>query len=142
MHIYDFLNQVLGGISVLPQTIASATTVNGTGVDCLNTEGQVFGLVLTGNVAGADTTVDVKLQESDDNSTFTDMKDAFGNVAKITQLAGATAGDNQFLPINGIRTKRYVRGSATTTGSSVSAPIAVAVLSRKDITGTGTGTKT
>jgi hypothetical protein len=61
---------------------------------------------------GDDTTIDVKLQESDDDSTFTDITGA-----THSQIAG-DAVPHDVQQFNGLRTKRYVRQVWTVAGTS------------------------
>jgi hypothetical protein len=99
-----------------PQAVAAGTADTG-GIDMAKFRRAIF--VLNVGAFGASATVDMKLQESTDNSTFTDITGA-----TITQLAAA--GGNNRLATLEIRAgqlaagKRYVRarvtvGTATTT---------------------------
>lgn len=121
-------------------TITSNTTTNGTGVDCLNVDGPVYGVVITGDCGDATTTITVNLTESSDNTTFTAITGA-----SVARAASATANDNVafFVKEDGNRSKRYVRAEiVTASGSSISVPIAVAILGRKKVSGSGGGTYT
>jgi hypothetical protein len=74
-------------VSVAPQSIGGA--VNGTGVDL---QGAEAALRIILNSGAATTPATVKIQESDDNSTFTDVADAdligtTGNPAGVAQTA-------------------------------------------------------
>jgi hypothetical protein len=155
----DLANTGIGGASIVPQTIASATTTNGTAFDFQNSDDAVDAVVLTGNCGDSTLTLDVKLQEAIEdtaslgNPLSSDWSDVAGQlytwsagtatatVAKISQLAGATAADNKFLIVSTRRrTKRFLRAVVTTAGGgTLSVPIAVAVLGRKRISGTGVG---
>lgn len=137
----DVKNTALAGVSIVPQTIATATTTNGTGVDCRNSDGPITLHAYTGDVS-ATTTFEIKLQESDDNSTnWTDISGA------TTGSVVGNAGDNQVYLIGTTdsgdkqRTKRYVRVAIVTTGT-VSLPVAAGVLTRKKITHTSIGVQT
>ena len=94
---------------VHPQSVAVGTADTG-GVDLSKFRRVLF--VLDVGVFGASATVDMKLQESTDNSTFTDIAGG-----AITQLAAA--GGNNRLATLEIRAgqlsagKRYVRARVT-----------------------------
>jgi hypothetical protein len=82
----------------------AAGTYTSAGVDATICKGPVQYFISAGTVGG---TLDAKLQESDDNSTFTDNP----NVSAITQLVAAGKSVLEF----NIRklTKRYFRISST-----------------------------
>src|SRR5260370_24307038 len=86
------------GFSVGPQ-LAAAGAINGTGVDRLNVaSGQVYMyyscmlLLIVGVTAGTPTsfTVDAKIQDSADNTTFADYKPHGTNVASVPTQTPAT----------------------------------------------------
>ncbi len=135
----DLSTAGLIGYSVAPQTISSATTVNGTGVDCLNGDGPVHGIFTTGNCGDGSTVITCFLEESTDNSTFTAITGASTVLA-----ASTTANDNLAFVVSssGNRTKRYVRANVTTLGGTPSVIISGCILTRKHISGSGTGTQT
>lgn len=138
--LYDLVNQGLLGLSIVPQTIASATTTNGTAVDCSLSEGLVSAVFCTGNITGSDTTVTAALTECDTSGgSYTAVKDQTGTAVATATYTGATAGDNLILPLKGVRTKKYVRLEVTTTGASVSVPCCGLIEARKKISGSGTG---
>ena len=122
-------------------TIASNATTNGTGVDLLTDSGPTHLIYQTGDVGDATTQVAIKIKQSDDNSTFTDVPSVGEFPGSVTLAGSATVNDNQFGVVTTIyRSKRYVRAVVTTSGGSViSVPIAVGFLGRKKITGTGNG---
>jgi hypothetical protein len=96
--------------SVVPQSIGGA--VNGTGVDLAGAEAAL--VVLSNGAATAGATV--KIQESDDNSTFTDVADAdliglTGNPAGVAQTAST------IVKVSYVGVKRYVR-VITTAGTA------------------------
>ena len=133
--LIDLPSVAVGAVSVAPQTIASATTVNGSAVDMLESDGPIHGVILNGDYNAA-AAVTVKLQEaSDTNGPWTD-------IANATLILNADASDNDmkllFLKTD-YRTKRYVRAVVTVAGTSPSAVVGVAVLGRKRISGVGTG---
>lgn len=103
---------------VHPQAIAVGTADTG-GIDMSKFRRALF--VLDVGAFGASATVDMKLQESPDNSTFTDLA---GTGVSITQLAAA-GGNNRLASLEAragqlSAGKRYLRarvtvGTATTT---------------------------
>jgi hypothetical protein len=138
--IVDLKNSATLGVSIVPQTVATATATNGTGVDCLGMDGPVNALLTTGNCGDSTLTLNVKLQECDTSGgTYTD----FVTATAFAELAGATLADNKAVLLTGKRTKRYVRVVATTAGAgTLSAPIAAVILGQSKINGTGAGTRT
>lgn len=102
---------------------AVTSTTNGTGVDLqgtINPGGRGFGAWLAVSAAsGTSPTCDVKIQESDDNSTFTDITGA-----TFTQLTTTSTGELIQVRTN----KRYVRAVATLAGTSPSFTMACVFL--------------
>ncbi len=97
-------------VSVAPQSIGGA--VNGTGVDL---QGCEAALVILDNGA-ATTPATVKIQESADNSTFTDVADSdligtTGNPSGVAQTASTV------VKVSYVGTQRYIR-VATTAGTA------------------------
>lgn len=134
--LIDLENNALLGKSV-HATISTATSTNGTGIDCQLTDGPVHAIFITGNAGDADSAFYVKLQESDAVSgTYTDISGAVSDT-----YTGASAGDNLAVAITTpYRSLRWVRAVVvTTTSGTVSLPIAVAIVGRKKLTGSGTG---
>ena len=88
-----------------PQSVGAGNADTG-GIDMAKFRRALF--ILDVGAFGASATVDMKLQESTDNSTFTDLA---GTGVAITQLAAA-GGNNRFATLE-VRadqiTKRYVR---------------------------------
>ncbi len=82
---------------------------------------QMKAIITCGAASGTTPTLDVKLQESDDNSTFTDIPGA-----AFTQLTAA--GSEEI----GVQTnKRYLRAVATIGGSTPSFTFAVLLIAGK-----------
>ena len=133
----DLKNTAFLGASVLPQTIASNTTVNGVAVDCQTSDDILSALYITGDSGDASTTITVFLTESD---TSTGSYTAISG-ATVTLTGSATANDNLCAAVSTrLRSKRWVKANVTTaSGSSISVPIAVALVGRKKITGSGAG---
>lgn len=89
--------------SLAPQRVASATTTNGTSLDL---SGRVNNRQMRAHYSAVKVTGDltIKIQDSDDNSAFSDITGATTGV-----LAATGAGDIYFQT-----TKRYVRAAAVT----------------------------
>lgn len=95
-----------------PTTVAPAShtaTLNGTGVDLSNFDSNMV-VFQVGTIA--DGTHTPKIQESDDNSTFTDVA-AEDLIGTLSDLASNT---NQRIGYVGI--KRYVRAVVTVSGAT------------------------
>lgn len=102
----------LGTLLACDSRTASA---NGTGFDLEGSngaEGEAI-IILSSDAAsaGTDPTLDVKLQESSDNSTFTDISGA-----TFTQVTDAAS--SQKISINTNDVKRYLRAVGTIGGTS------------------------
>lgn len=130
--IADLKNQGMGAASIAPVT-APASSVTGTGVDLQLSDGPVNVLLVTGTASGGTApTLAVKVQESDDNSNFVDLK-------SYDTLSGTDLnGQFQFLG-KLLRNKRYVRAVATVTGSPSALPLSVVIIASKKIAGDGNG---
>lgn len=90
--------------------VSRTSTANGTGVDLIDVAGNMqSALLLTGAVSGTSPTLDVKIQESADNSTWSDVPGA-----TFTQQTAA----NQRQLISFAAIKRYVRAVYTLAGTS------------------------
>lgn len=97
-------------------------TTNGTGVDTL---GYRDGMVVleVGTVSGTTPTLDVKLQESDDNSSWADITGA-----TFTQVTASNSSQVKRLKELNVARKRYIRAVATIAGTSPSFDFACEVL--------------
>lgn len=113
-HLLNAMAQAAG--FVLAAAARRTSTLTGTGIDVLDYEG--VGLVVLNASAGTGTspTLDVKLQHSDDNSTFADVTGAV--FTQVTDVAG-TAGV-RVLKINVPDLKRYLRVVGTIAGTTPS----------------------
>lgn len=106
-HINDLANNLTPLASALSVAPAAMSSGNGTGVDMeLAANNQMFAILATATIVG---TLDVTLEESTDDSTYTAISGA-----SFTQVT--TANDNQVQVINFQRTKRYVRSVQTLSG--------------------------
>jgi hypothetical protein len=96
--------------TIVPQSIGGA--VLGTGIDLAGAEAALVIL----NAGAATAAATVKIQESDDNSTFTDVADT--DLIGITgNPAGFTATASTVQKISYVGVRRYVR-VATTAGTA------------------------
>lgn len=91
---------------------AVTATANGTGVDTQGYDDAVV-LLEVGAVTGTTPSMTVKIQESDDNSTFADVTGA-------TFTAVTAANNSQILRLTelNVTRKRYVRAVATISGTT------------------------
>jgi hypothetical protein len=113
-HLLNTLAQALG--LVLAAAARRTTTLTGTGIDVLHYEGVALAVLNTSAGTGTTPTLDVKLQHSDDNSTFADVTGA--TFTQVTSDSG-TAGV-QVMRINVSDLKRYLRVIGTIAGTTPS----------------------
>lgn len=103
----DVKNQALLGASVYPASVNDTT--NGSSVDMINADGRCFAIQVIGAVTGTSPSLTGKIQESDDNSTWSDVSGA--------TFAAVTASSNlQTIVFD--RTKRYLRHHRTVSGTT------------------------
>lgn len=102
---------------------ARTTSANGTGVDL---SGYNSALVVLNPGTVTDGTHTPKVQESDDNSTFTDVAstDLIGSLSALAS--------NTIQTVGYIGTKRYIRPVITVTGSPSTGALASATVIRGD----------
>ena len=112
--------------SALPADQLSLST-NGTGVDFREYIGNVAAVLDSEAGTGTTPTMDVKLQDSADNSTFVDISGAV--FAQVTD-AGA-AYETIHIDLRGVG--RYVRAVATITGSTPKFICAVSLIGEKQV---------
>jgi hypothetical protein len=93
--------------SVVPSTITA--TGNGSACDFLHDDGACFAIQSIGSASGTTPSLTGKIQESSDNSTWTDVTGA-----TFTAVTAA----NNLQKITFLRTKRYLRHSYTVSGTS------------------------
>jgi hypothetical protein len=116
----DLKNQALIGVSVYPSTVND--TNNGLSVDMIDGDGRCFVVQSIGAVSGTSPSQTGKIQESSDNSTWTDVPGA--------AFAAVTASNNlQTIVFD--RTKRFLRHFRTTTGTSPSFLLSVVIGEQK-----------
>jgi hypothetical protein len=103
----DVKNQALLGASVYPASVND--TNNGSSVDMINADGRCFAIQVIGAVTGTSPSLTGKIQESDDNSTWSDVSGA--------TFTAVTASSNlQTIVFD--RTKRYLRHFRTVSGTT------------------------
>lgn len=127
-NIVDLVNGAAGGASFPPQAVTATGT--GSAVDLGNGVNSTNAILEVGAVTGTTPTLDVKLQESDDNATWTDISGG-----AFTQITAAT----QRQAIRVQRSKRYCRGQATVGGTTPSFTLCLEILAQKKYTGAGGG---
>lgn len=118
--LHDLPSNMILGAGLTPRTLTASA--NGTGADFQSGDGRCTALQITGTVSGTTPSLAGKIQESSDNSTWTDVSGAAFTAVSTTDNAQAISFD---------RTKRYVRYAATITGTSPSFPIAVVITEQK-----------
>ena len=106
-HVVDLRPNLIGS-TIAPVSCGSGAT-NGTGKDVSGWVGPITAVVNIGAVAGTNPTLDVKLQESADNSSFSDITGA-------TMTQATATGTGTILSF--VHTKQYVRAVATVGGTS------------------------
>jgi len=124
MKIIDVHGELLASNLIAGTYTADA---NGAGADLQGYQG-VLKIVLDSGAGGGTTpTLDVKIQDSADNSTFADV---LGKV--FTQVTGASA-SIQSLAIDTRAVRRYIRAVIAIAGTSPTFGLAVAVVGQKQI---------
>jgi hypothetical protein len=116
----DVKNQALFGASVFPATVND--TNNGASIDMVEADGRCFAIQAIGTVSGTSPSLTGKIQESSDNSTWTD-------VAGATFTAVTASSNLQTITFD--RTKRYLRHARTVAGTSPSFALGVLVGEQK-----------
>lgn len=125
--VYDNI-AVIGGISVAPQSISGSSAVDGTDVNTTgyaSAELYAYGAEASGSPSAA--TLAVKLQESSDNSTWTDAEDNTGTVIGFTLNVHTGAAENA-ARIEGLNLnrKQYLRAVVTPSFTSGTSPASLA----------------
>ena len=111
------LNALAGATGVELAPAASRTsTLTGTGIDVLEYEGVALVLLNASAGTGTSPTLDVKLQHSDDDSTYEDVTS--GTFSQVTDAA-ETAGV-KVMKLNVSDLKRYLRVIGTIAGTTPS----------------------
>ena len=105
--LHDVQNQTQLGASVNPASVND--TNNGSTVDLVNADGRCFAIQHIGAVGGTSPSLTGKIQESDDDSTWTDVSGA---------TFTAVTASNSLQVVSFDRAKRYVRHHRTASGTS------------------------
>lgn len=113
-HLLNTLAHALG--LVLAAAARRTSTLTGTGIDVLHYEGVALAVLNASAGTGTNPTLDVKLQHSDDNSTFADVTGA--TFTQVTNDAGSAG--VQVMRINVSDLKRYLRVIGTIGGTTPS----------------------
>ena len=116
----DLANNTQLGASVYPATVNDTNT--GSAVDLLDADGPCFAVQVIGAVGGTTPSLTGKIQESADNSTWTDIPGA---------VFAAVTASNNLQTIVFDRTKRYLRHFRTTTGTTPSFILSVLIGEQK-----------
>lgn len=98
--------------SIDPQTIATDTTTNGDGVDVRDYDAVMA--VFESNDTIADGDFALKIQESDDDVTYTDVDSS----EQIGTLSDFTSSNEGVQSVGYVGNKRYVRAVITSTSTS------------------------
>jgi len=118
------MDRDLGSLLVTGQSLPPAvrtSSANGTGIDFNEAGPAVTVVAEVGTVTGTSPTLDITLEESADNSTFTAISGA-----ALTQI---TASNGRQVVTFYNRAQRYVRAVATIAGTSPSFPSSVTLMS-------------
>jgi hypothetical protein len=118
-HLLNALAQAVG--LVLAAAARRTSTLTGTGIDVLAYEGVALVVLNASAGTGTNPTLDVKLQHSDDDSTYADVTG--GTFTQVTDVAGSAG--VQVKRINVSDLKRYVRVIGTIAGTTPSFDFAV-----------------
>jgi Bbp16 len=113
-HLLNALAQATG-VELAPAA-SRTSTVTGTGIDVLEYEGVALVLLNASAGTGTSPTLDVKLQHSDDDSTYEDVTSgAFSQVTDAAETAGV-----KVMKLNVSDLKRYLRVVGTIAGTTPS----------------------
>ncbi|HPF35445.1 MAG TPA: hypothetical protein PLH84_08485 [Candidatus Krumholzibacteria bacterium] len=113
-HLLNALAQATG-VELAPAA-SRTSTLTGTGIDVLEYEGVALVLLNASAGTGTSPTLDVKLQHSDDDSTYEDVTS--GTFSQVTDAA-ETAGV-KVMKLNVSDLKRYLRIVGTIAGTTPS----------------------
>lgn len=113
-HLLNALAQATG-VELAPAA-SRTSTLTGTGIDVLEYEGVALVLLNASAGTGTNPTLDVKLQHSDDDSTYEDVTS--GTFSQVTDAA-ETAGV-KVMKLNVSDLKRYLRVIGTMAGTTPS----------------------
>lgn len=108
------LGAVVSTIALIPMADVTASG-NGTGIDVTDFVGTIAVTLSAKNVAGTTPTMDVKLQDSADNSTFADITSAV--FTQVTD-AGTKAATLEKISVNIDSCRKYLRAVKTIGGTN------------------------
>jgi hypothetical protein len=118
--LQDFPNNAIIGAGVTPRT-ATANVTGATG-DFIGGDGRCTAIQQAGTLTGTSPSLAGKIQESSDQTNWTDVTGA-------TFTAVTTSDNVQAISFD--RTKRYLRYIGTITGTSPNIPLAVVITEQK-----------
>lgn len=119
---FDLANEYQVGASLEPNTYTVDT--NGDAVDFQDCEAAVTSILTVGESQGTSETTDLKLQESDDLSTWSDISSA-------THTQVGASGHSTEIKTFFNRSKRYVRAHFNVSGTSPDVELACVLMCRK-----------
>lgn len=117
------INSGIDALELVPGA-RTTTTGNGTGVDIRDYEGIATIILSVGAGGGTTPTLDIKIQDSADNSSFTDVTGK-----AFTQVTTTASKQTMSLDIDNVR--RYVRAVKTVGGTSPTFDGSVVMVARK-----------
>ena len=113
MGAIDDITGIGNAVSIDPVTSATTSTSTGSGIDIRDYIGRMAIMLDADNNSGTTPTMDVKIQESADDSTYSDISGA-----TFTQVT--TTASFQQIALDVDSTKRYIRAVSTLAGTSPS----------------------
>lgn len=119
------LNNELTVIEILAPAVKTASA-NGTGVDLQGYQGNLKLMLSSAAGTGTSPTMDVKIQDSADNSTFAD-------VAGLTFAQVINAASLQSLAVDSRAVRRYIRAVETIGGTTPSFTRSLLAVGQKQI---------
>lgn len=122
--IKDLLNELVG-FELFPADSKTATA-NGTGVNVSDYTGVLRAILSSEAGTGTTPTLDVKIQDSADNSTFADLSPA----KAFTQVTDAAAAFES-IAIDTRAVRKFIRAVVTITGASAAFVFSVNVVGQK-----------
>ena len=122
-NVYDG-TKLIGGVSLAPQSFTGSTAVDGASVNTTgydNAAIHAYGAEASGSPSAA--ALAVKLQESSDNSTWSDAEDNTGTVIGFTLNCESGAAENVArIEGLGLNRKQYLRAVITPAFTGGSSP--------------------
>jgi hypothetical protein len=118
--LHDIANNAILGAGASPRV--ATVTFNGTAADFISGDGRCCAIQSVGTLGGTSATLAGKIQESSDQSTWTDV-----NGATFTSVIAS----DKVQAITFDRAKRYLRYAGTITGTSPTVPMAVIITEQK-----------